>query len=80
MRVEAEVKEHSGWLFTLSTFNRMKKCFVRIHNQFLYIYPSLYSEAPSTVVSMEKATVSPWVSEACAIVESPTRRTSAAVT
>lgn len=53
------MKEHSGPLYVLSVFNRMKKNFVRIHNQFLYIYSSIYAEAPTTVVSMEKATVAP---------------------
>ena len=53
------MKEHSGLLYVLSTFNRMKKVFVRIHNQFLYIYSSMYSDAPTTVVSMEKAIVEP---------------------
>ena len=38
----------------------MKKVFVRIHNQFLYIYSSMYSDSPSTVVSMEKAIVDPY--------------------
>lgn len=59
--VNADVKEHSGVLYTLSTFNRMKKSFVRIHNQFLYIYSSIYSNAPNTVVSMEKAIVEPYI-------------------
>lgn len=58
------MKEFSGKLFTLSTFNRMKACFVRIHNQFMYIYPSMYAEAPKVVVSMEKATVAPITEEA----------------
>ena len=37
----------------------MKKNFVRIHNQFMYIYSNIYAPAPSAVVSMEKATVEP---------------------
>lgn len=35
----------------------MKKNFVRIHNQFMYIYSNVYAQAPNVVVSMEKATV-----------------------
>ena len=53
------MKEYSGELYTASIFNRMKKNFVRIHNQFMYIYSNIYAPAPSAVVSMEKATVEP---------------------
>lgn len=60
-RLQSEIKEHAGTLYVLSVFNRMKKSFVRIHNQFLYIYASIYAEAPTTVVSMEKATVAPYI-------------------
>lgn len=51
------MKEYSGELYTASLFNRMKKNFVRIHNQFMYIYSNVYAQAPNVVVSMEKATV-----------------------
>ena len=36
---------------------------MRIHNQFMYIYPSMMANAPKVVVSMEKATVSPITEE-----------------
>ena len=58
------MEEYSGYLYLLSTFNRMKKSFVHIHNQFMYIYSSMYSDAPKVVVSMEKATVTPIADDA----------------
>ena len=39
------MKEYSGELYTASLFNRMKKNFVRIHNQFMYIYSNVYAQA-----------------------------------
>ena len=58
------MKEYSGELYTASLFNRMKKNFVRIHNQFMYIYSNVYAQAPNVVVSMEKATVELYSSSA----------------
>ena len=59
--IQTDLESFAGPLYIQSVFNRMKKRFVCIRDQFMYIYTSDVPDQLKTVVFIEGATVDVYV-------------------